>query len=250
MGQTDTQTGNNDSAAPATGPVRSPDVGQTYDRDLVYDTDGKLYREKFTGQKGRADELASKIEELSKKHESALKSLESEVKTREGKIAELTSKLENAGQELGQLKALEDRVPELEQQARQADRLRAVLEYPELVNRQIKEMVDEDEVLVNPILDLIESVNLEGDELRTHLRRLNAIVKAGEKPPTEPSPMEGASPAPGEPVEETPEYWETKARQAHLAANIAESDRERDTHLDDMQEYSRKAEEARAKLQS
>lgn len=257
MGETDAQTTSNDAAGNPTAPKKSPDVGQTYDRSLVYAEDGKLWREKFTGQQGRADELAKKIEGMQESFESNLTKLKSEVESRESRINELRQELDTTGQRVEELRALEDQVPELEQQARQAAKLRAVLEYPELVNRQVKDMIEMDgeehEVVANPILDLVESTNLEGDELRTHLRRLNEIVKAGEpvqKESTEtPGKMEGAAPAPGEPVEETPQYWEDKAREAHANANTAPP-QEKDEWLDKMHEYSEKAKEARAALQS
>lgn len=253
--KTDDQTSKNDAAntAPATS---SPGVGPTYDRELVYAEDDKPWREKYHGLKGRIQQVESDYQKKLEETQSSLGQLKATLGEKDSKIEQLTGKLTNAGEQLGQLKALQDKVPELEQQARQAAKLRAVLEYPELVNRQVTDMIEtedgkEHEIVTNPILDLVESTNLEGDELRVHLKRLNEIVKAGEPVPEQEKDTtltDGAVPAPDDQVEETPEYWEQKAREEHTLS-ISEPNKA-DEHMDKMLEYSQKAKEARAKLQS
>jgi myosin heavy subunit len=253
--ETDNQT---DGTATPTNDVsksQPPGVGPTYDRELVYADDGKPWREKFHGLKGHIQQVESDYKKRLEETQSTLEQLKTTVGERESKIEELTGKLTNAGEQLGELQALQDRVPELEQQARKAAKLERILEYPELANRQVTDLIktedgEETEMKINPIMNLVLNSSLEGDELTAELERLNRMIKAGE---TVPEPKntnltDNAVPAPGQQVEETPEYWVKKAREAQAAANADPSNRKK--HLDDMAEFSQKAREARAELQS
>lgn len=250
MDPTDDQTTGDDAAGTPTAPnTGSPGVGQTYDRSLVYSDDDKLWREKYTGQKGRADELERELNKMRESRETALNELKTEIEKRESKIEELSGKLTNAGEQLGELQALKDQLPELEQQARRAAKLERVLEYPDLVNKQVTDLIEtedgqEVEMKVNPVMNLVLNSNLEGDELTAELERLNRMIKADETPKKqETNVTDNAVPGPGEEVEETPEYWIEKAKEAQLAANNDPSNRKK--HVEDMIKYSEKAEEAR-----
>jgi hypothetical protein len=231
----------------------SPNVGPTYDRALVYDEDGKLWKDKFLGREGHVQQVRKQLEEAQKEHGDALKELQAELEKRQGTIETLNSKLVSAGEQLGELQGLKDRIPELEEDARKAAKLEAIMEYPELISLQVKDVVEVDgeehELLVNPIIDLVQNTNLEGDELRMRIRRLSQVIQA--KQPAEPVSTvvtDGAAPAPGEPVEESPEYWEQKAREAHTASIMEPGKVEE--HTAAMIEYSEKAREARTQLQS
>jgi len=257
--KTDVTTENNSDASAnnASSPKTSapPNVGPTYDRDLVYAPDGKPWREKYHGQKGRVQQLEEEYGEKLEEKATTLQKLKQELEQRQGAVQELTGKLESAGEQLGELQALKDRIPELESKAGRAAKLEAILEYPQLANLQVKDMMtneegEEVELLSNPIMSLVESSTLEGEALRAELRRLNKVYqKAGEVPePQSTSVTDGAAPSPGEQVEQTPEYWQTKAREAHQQA--IENPSQREEFLDQMQEFTQKAREAEAKLSS
>jgi len=250
--KTDVTTDNNDANAPKTSP---PSVGPTYDKALVYDGDGKLWKDKFLGREGHVQQVQKQLEEAQKQYEQSQKQLQAELTKREGTIEQLNGKLSAAGEQLGELQGLKDRIPELETKAGRAAKLEAILEYPKLATMQVTDMVktedgEEVEMLVNPVMNLVQNTSLEGDALRAELRRLNSLYST----PSEPSPpqntgvTDGAAPSPGEPVEQTPEYWEEKAREAHRLS-IEDPSNVKD-HQSDMIEYSMKAREARAKLQS
>ncbi len=254
MDKTDDQTTGNDVKG-HTPKASTPDVGRSYEKELVYAPDGKFWREKYTGLEGHfRQRLDEEVKNALKEQEGTYEEkLQTEIKTREERVAEMQNKLQEVGSQLGELKTLQERLPELEKEARQAAKLRAMLEYPDLVNQQVEEVVqgedgEERKLVTNPILDLIQSVDLEGDELRERLKQLNKIVK--KEVQLDPSPLEGASPAPGEPIEETPEYWEQKAREARNESIMAPTEQERNAALDKMLEYSSKKREAEVALQS
>lgn len=254
--KTDPQTNDgNDTSQQGVPNTSSPSVGPTYDKALVYDDDGKPWREKFHGLAGRTQQLESELQKAQQEYQGAQKELQAELGKRESTIEELSSKLTGAGEQLGALQDLKDRIPELETKARRAEKLEAILEYPTLATLQVADKVktdegEEHELLVNPVMNLVQNSTLEGEALRAELRRLNELYqKAGKLPETTPQSQSvtgGAAPSPGEPVEQTPEYWEEKAREAHRKS--IEDPSKVQEYQAEMIEYSAKAREARAAL--
>lgn len=252
--KTDTPTGSSNDAPNTSAPASSPpSVGPTYDKALVYDDDGKPWREKFHGLAGRTQQLEKELNTAQQKHQKALDELQTQLGERESAIEQMNVKLTNAGEQLGALQDLKDRIPELETKARRAEKLEAILEYPTLATLQVTDTVQTDEgeeveLLVNPVMNLVQGSNLEGDALRAELRRLNSLYqKMGELPeqPQSPSVTGGAAPSPGEPVEQSAEYWEEKAAEAHKQSILSESATEQQEWIEKRTEYSQKAREAR-----
>lgn len=253
--KTDTQTDGTDMSQQGMPNASPPSVGPTYDKALVYDDDGKPWREKFHGLAGRTQQLEKELNQAQQQYQQALDEYQTELGKREGAIEQLNSKLEGAGEQLGQLQGLKDRIPDLETKARRAELLEAILEYPTLATLQVKDTVtteegEEHELLTNPVMNLVLGSNLEGDALRAELRRLSDLYKQmGELPGQQPQSQNvtgGAAPSPGEPVEQTAEYWEQKAAEAHKKSILSEAASEQQEWIDRRTEYSQKAREARA----
>jgi hypothetical protein len=256
-----TDTGNDaskkTSAPTATSPPSAGPTQPTYDRELVYASDGKTWREKYRGYTGRVQQLEEYLEKAKKEHTSALEELQEKLEKRDSEILELTTGLDQAGQQLKEFAGLKEQLPELEEAARQAAKLRAILEYPDLVTKQVIDTIvtedgEEHELLTNPVIDLVTATDLEGDDLRMLLQRLSKMVESAETSDGDEPPAtlvtDGSGPAPGAPVEETPEYWEAKAREAQRMSVSEPSESHK--HLQDMLEYTKKAKEARSQLQS
>lgn len=252
---TDNQTANNGTPTTKSNvDVQSqpPSVGPTYDRELVYAPDGKQWKEKFHGQRGRAQQLESEYQDKIGALEKQLEDLKGTVGQKDSSIEQLNTRLGEATERLQDLQALKDRVPELEQKARITDRYRALMEYPELLNAQVKDVVkDEDgeehEMVFNPILSFVENTTLEGDALRAEINRLNRVFGAQKKALEDvmqntSDVTEGAGPSPGEPVHQDAEYWE---QQAQTYQDQLKSDPRNQELMNKMLEAGAKARELR-----
>jgi predicted nuclease with TOPRIM domain len=224
---------------------------------MVFADDGKLWREKFHGVHGRVQqlereksELAGEMEDLETKNDS----LRAEIDTREDAITQLNTRID-------ELSAVESRVDELKQErdtlaerADLADKLDVLMDYPELLTRKVTEEVEtEDGEVVeeshNPYLDLVKSSNLEGDALRSQIDRLARTL--GEEPASKSEPeadkdMSGASPEPGQPMEETPEMHRAKAEELRKQAYNADN---RTELMEQMTEHYQRARELEEEMQ-
>jgi hypothetical protein len=155
------------------------------------------------------------------------------------KEAELNAKLQEAQallesyqagadsykQQLEQVPALQKQLQELQSEAALASKLRIMTEFPALLQVRVKEEVpgaegeEPTEHSYNPILRLIETSSLAGDELRAEMGRLNQVYSA-QSTTTEPAaPLQPIAPTPAQPVdtEGTLEYWRAKAMEYHEA---------------------------------
>jgi uncharacterized coiled-coil protein SlyX len=221
--ETDNTTTENDAATTTvTAPSQPPSVGPS-DSRLIFADDGKTWRDKFHGAQGLAQQLKGKHEKELGDIQKQIEELQGLVSEKNGSIAQLTDKLSGAAEQLGELQALRERLPELENQARVTERYRALMEYPELLNLQQTDVVKTDdgeevEMVFNPVIDLVESTTLEGDDLRAAIKRLSSAFGNSQHTVTSDSNDEvtpGAAPAPGEPVEQDADYWRDKAQGYH-----------------------------------
>lgn len=205
--------------APTTQP---PSVGPS-DSRLIFADDGKTWRDKFHGAQGHAQQLQDKHSKELDGIRQQVDELQGLVSEKDTSIAKLTENLSKAAQQLGELQALQERIPELEKQARISERYRALMEYPELLNLQVEDVIkdeegEEHEMVFNPVIDLVENTTLEGDSLRAAIKRLGNAFGASQQRVINTDSDEvtpGAAPAPGEPVEQDADYWRDKAQEFH-----------------------------------
>ncbi len=250
---TDNQTAND--GTPATkskADVQSqpPSVGPTYDRELVYAEDGKQWKEKFHGQRGRVQQLEEEYQNQIESLRTQVEELQGSVEQKDSSVEQLNTRLGEATGRLEELQSLKDRIPELEQKARITDRYRALMEYPELLGAQVKDVVtDEDgqehEMVFNPILNFVENTTMEGDELRAEIKRLNQVFGNQKKALNDfmednKEVTDGAGPSPGEPVQQDAEYWTKKAQDYQTQLK---SDPRNQDLMDKMLEAGQKARE-------
>ncbi len=233
---------------------QTPSVGPTYDKDLVYSPEGKLWKDLYHGQKGRVQQVEEEYQTRLGETTKTVDELKSEVNKRDSAMDKLNTRLGEAADRLAQLQALEEKVPELEKKAGITERYRTLLEYPELAVLQVSDTVETDdgeevEIFTNPFIELIENSTLEGNELRVQMQRLSKAFGERKEAVEELAKgiTEGASPSPGEPVEETPEFWENKARECQNQLRAVPDDNDL---MEKMIEYSRKAQDLRAKTES
>ena len=221
---TDTQTTDATTATtppvPSTGSTSAPSPG--YNRNDIFADDGKMWKAKFHGANGAAQQTQARFRDERLVLEQQTQDLTTTISERDATIEALNTTI--AAHELA-LKT----VPELQEQiARQnteitrSNKYRAMLDYPALVSARVTEVVTnedgtEREVHTNPFLTLIEHSTLEGDLLQAELKRLASAQMASVTTRSSVPITTGVIPTPAPAETVTKETLQAQADAAHAA---------------------------------
>lgn len=215
------------SAQPIAPPVAPPSSPQT--NPEVYAPDGKKWADKYWGIQGALKQTQQQSAQDTGSLEQQVLQLTQSVQQRDAMIKALTEEREALREQAGSIPGLQEEIGQLSQQAQRADRYQMLLEFPELHSLRVEQLqedgADPQTVLVNPVLQLIETSQMPLDQLRTTLQQfvstLPSTVEAPRSPVTSP-----AIPKPSTPkVNERDELWE-KVQAIHQRINTGDSSAE------------------------
>ena len=194
----------------------------------VFDSiDGKPWRKKFYGQKGRADQLEQEAAKAEGALTEQVNQLQQSLQIAQAEVQRLTLLSSELTGKVDAIPQLQTDNQNLKQEAAAAERMKVLLDYPGVLGIQVEEVVPATEegkepttIQVNPILNLVANSNLSVDALRAEIERVAKFQGAApQAPPEEPSKGPPVAPAPSAPSEETAEYWRQKAIELSLRMN-------------------------------
>lgn len=222
-------------AAPQSAPPSSP-----LNPD-VYAPDGKKWSDKYWGIQGALKQAQQQSAEATGGFEQQVLNLTQAVQQRDATIKALAEERDMLREQVGNIPGLQEQIGQLSQQAQRADRYQLLMEFPELTGLRVEQEVQTEageprKVVVNPVLQLIETSQMSLDQLRTTLQQFVTTMPSPGEPQRSPvtSP---AIPAPSSPkVDTKDELWKNVMA---VHARINEGDRSEATR----EEY-RKAWEA------
>jgi uncharacterized coiled-coil protein SlyX len=180
-------------------PPKSQSPTANIDPSMVWDDEGKMWRDKFNGQKGAVQDLSTKLAEARREIDSLKQKMTDSLSSRDQDETQLREELESLRENAGVIPDLHEKIKELTAKVKAGERYKALARRPELLSMVVEEEEEtEDGETVtkrtNPILDLVASSNLEGEDLDALLDKLSVAVpttSAAEdsaKPPAPPAP--------------------------------------------------------------
>lgn len=213
----------------------------TYARDDVYAPDGKKWKDKFYGAQGYVKQKEAGWLSEKGSLEAQIETLQQATGEHEATVASLTSQVTDLTETSGTIPALQEQIVQLKSEAAKATKYQIAMRYPSLLSIQTEEEVPVPEgqegettkVVTNPVLDLIESSNLDGVQLETTLQRMVAAMSVpGTQVPAAPATVSPAVPTPVEPVVgDDKAAWVAKARDAQVRVNSGEIDAMKDFEI-------------------
>jgi len=216
---TNTETPIDTASAVPSAPVSPPLSQQPPVAADVDPSDGKPWRTKFHGQKGAYEQLKNQVASKEGALSEQVTQLQQSLQVSEAEVQRLT--IENT-----KLQGQTDAIPQLQtdnqnlkQEAAIAERMKVLLDYPEVLGIQVEEEVpatkegqEATTIKVNPILNLAANSMLDPDALRAEIERVAKYQgKPPQAPPEETPKGPPVAPAPSAPSEETAEYWHKRA---------------------------------------
>jgi len=207
----------------------------------IYDTDGKLWKDKFHGRGGIIDQLKREHAERAGALEQAVSQREAQVTQHQARLAILEQSLNDARSQAAslpelqqkateaeglrqQLEALTSQVGEvdmLKKRAGLAGRYRLAMDFPGLLALRVeqKEKAEDGTETVtgytNPILALIENSAMPDEELKKALDDLASVMPKGDgrpMPPLSTNTIQPPSPKPS--TDNDAESWQKKMQEA------------------------------------
>lgn len=226
---------------PASPPASPQPTASPYRREDVYAPDGKRWADKFHGVDGQAKQAREAVETERAGYLEQIQGLEGNTVAAQSAIQDLTGQVTGLNEQLVQLPALQVEIDKLTKAAALAEKYRMLAEHPDLLQIQVEEEVPGGEgeepttVTYNPLLRLVETSTLEGDELRTEMQRFSKFYAAQsgqtqQKPASPGQPLLPPSPQPAGDVD-TVEYWKGKAMEVQERINAGDMSQEARTEF-------------------
>lgn len=193
---------------PAVSPTVTPGPDQ-----MVYAPDGKTWKSKYLGADGTRLQVEEARAREQGRYEQQIKEFEQQVHQLNAEIERLKSEAGALTEQIETIPGLRTELDELKKRATEADRLRTLMRYPNLLaveieeQRRVEGQEEPETVKLNPFLALIENTTLSDQALEQEIGRLATILPqlANVGPvPAQPQPVtEGAVPQPAQPVPTT-----------------------------------------------
>ncbi len=170
-------------------------------------SDGKPWTDKFYGARGRLQQVEAQHAEALGAAQAQAEGLQNTLHERDALITNLEQQVQQATGQLEAIPGMQEQITTLQQESALAERYRAAMQYPALLNAQVEvERTDENgqvvKETVNPLLNLIENTTLTGDALTATFQQMATALPAQQVSSTPAPVMAGAVPPPAEPIED------------------------------------------------
>jgi hypothetical protein len=218
---------------PAPAPVAPPSQPPEIPPSSTALPDGTDWKAKYDGTRGAWMQAQTAWNEQLGAREEAIKSLRTQLQTANTQLTEAQNQIQTFTQQV-------EGIPQLEERAKQAEtlevmnqRLELIMKYPSIVNQT--EVVEEElevngekktqQKRVNPVMDLLLSSKLQGDQYDALVAQMAGKFSAGEGAPAPPpgSPLVGTPPPSPAPSDEAgdlrKQIWEAREAGNHSMVN-------------------------------